>query len=186
MKTTQCYISGLSRFTACAVATLGLGVAASFAAPSVTLSLSGATFGIGKSVSIHSGTGVSAPKLSAAVNYSYKLVGTCHTTGDLDGVIPVGTSLSTLLNAKVRKGTYVNSTGMLPIEVLHRPISSTQTVSTPFGPFTATLSGKIDAGADANGVVFLHIKKFALDPALSADGAVVFESGSKLIISVVP
>ncbi len=180
MKTTSFKPSGIARLTACIVATVGLGVASASAASSVSVSLDGQAFGSGTTLNV-----TSTRKLSPATAYQYKIVGTCHSTGDFAGIIPNGTSIKDLFKRKLRTGTISNPEGTRTFTAINnKPFSITETISTPL-PIDVTLSAIVHAGA-TDGVVFLNITGFAIDPVLPVNGTIVFEPGSKLVISVVP
>lgn len=165
--------------SACIVATLVLGLASAFAKPRVALDLSGKEFGTG--VDLHL---VSTDKLSAATVYEFKIVGTCHSTGDFTGAIPAGTPVKDIFKRGVRKGTFSNPGGTRTFVAINKKFSKTETVPGPI-PTEVTFSAKIKGGA-TNGIVYLDIIKFAIDPDLPVTGTIMFEAGSKLIISVVP
>ena len=160
--------------------TVGLGAASAIAASSVSVSLDGQAFGTGTNLSV-----TSTRKLSPAATYQYKIVGTCHSTGDFTGIIPVGTPIKDLFKKSLRTGTISNSGGTSTFTAIdNKQFSITETISIPL-PVEVTLSAIVQAGA-TNGVVFLNINSFAIAPALPVSGTIVFEPGSKMVISVVP
>ena len=169
----------LTRLGACFIATMGLGLASAFADSSITLDLSGKAFGTG--IDLHL---TSVDKLSSATTYEFKIVGTCHTTGDFKGAIPKGTPIKDVFKRGIRSVTFFNPGGTRTFVAIDKKFSKTVSISNPF-PADVTFSAKIKGGA-TNGFVYLDITNFKIDPEYPVSGTIKFEDGSKLVISVVP
>lgn len=179
MKTPLFNSPSIARTGACFAAALILGMASAFAKPRVALDLSGKEFGTGTDLHL-----TSTDKLSAATAYEFKIVGTCRSTGDFEGAIPAGTPIKDVFKRNLRKGTFSNPGGTRTFVAINKKFSRTETIPGPI-PVDVTFSAKIKGGA-TNGTVYLHIIKFEIDPDLPVTGTIKFESGSKLVISVVP
>lgn len=195
MKTTQSYLSGIFGFGACLVATLGLGITPLIASNSVTVSLAGAHFTNGQSIFLDSGSA----RLDPATAYTFEVVGSCHGTGKhsvMISVAPKSISLKALLNsfkpksAKFLSGTYLNTAGKFPFQAIDKPYS--RVISTSAGPvsFSATFTGGVYGGPVGGpdvGKVYFNITNVSIvPPAPVTIGALEFDPGAKLVITVKP
>lgn len=180
MKTTSIKSTGIARLAACVVAILGLGAASAVAASKVSISLDGQAFGTATNLNV-----TSTRKLSPATVYQFKIVGTCHTTGDYAGIVPVGTPVKDVFKRSLRTGTINNPGGTSTFTVINnKTLSFTETVFIP-SPLDVTLSANVFAGV-TNGVVSLAITDFAINQGFPGSGTIEFEPGSKLVIWVAP
>lgn len=156
------------------------------AAGSATVDLGGATFGNGRDVHLNSG----ADLLPAASSYTYDIGGKLHGTGLLAAILPNGTQLSTLLDtiqagsSAALKGTQLNPSGVLPISLVNRTFSGSFPV-----PGGLSASGKVTlvGRVTATGQIRFHVTKVDFNvPGFPDLGTVVFEPGSKVVVSVPP
>lgn len=151
-----------------------------------TVDLAGATFGKGFDVHLTSG----ATSVPAASSYDYEISGTVHGTGLLSGILPVGTHLSALLerlqagSSSVLEGTQLNPGGTLPTGVVNQTFSGTF----PIGAgLNVTGSMQVVGRLSGSGQIRFHIVNVDFTfPGFSNLGTVVFEPGSKVVVSVKP
>jgi hypothetical protein len=136
-------------------------------------------------------------KLPASRVYDYLLEGTVHGTGDLAPFVPVGTSISELMETfggvVQPSGRVDNPSGRLPFNVVNGNFTRTIDIPSPLGgtiPVATTL--KVNGGILATGNVqfsfLLNAKPIlsglpgVIGELVTPKGTIVFESGSNLAI----
>ena len=177
----------IARFATCVSALLLVFANVSArAAGSATVDLGGATFGKGLDVHLSSG----ATLLPAASSYNYSISGTLHGTGLLSAILPNGTQLGTLLDkiqagsSSALSGTQLNPGGTLPISLVNRTFSGSFPIP---GAFTVSASVTVIGRVTATGQIRFHVTNVDFNvPGVPDLGTVVFEPGSKLVVSVPP
>ena len=180
-------IASFLRLSACLFgACLLLGSPAAQAAGSATVDLNGATFGSGLDVHLNSG----ATYLPPAASYDYVISGAVHGTGLLAALLPNGTQLSSLLDqiqsgsSSVLSGTQLNPNGTIPFTIIDQTFSGSYPVS---AGITATANVHLVGRVSAIGQIRFHITDVEFSvPGFPNLGTVVFEPGSKVVVSVKP
>lgn len=180
-------IASFLRLSACLSGVCFLiGSPAAYAAGSATVDLNGATFGNGLDVHLSSGTTVLPP----AASYDYAISGAVHGTGLLAALLPGGTQLSALLDqiqpgsSSVLSGTQLNVTGTLPFSIINQTFSGSYPIS---AGVNATANVHLIGRVSAIGQIRFHITDVEFSvPGFPDLGTVVFEPGSKVVVSVKP
>lgn len=160
------------------------GLFPAFAVTRATINLAGAEFGHAKAVTLSSAPAT----LDPAPRYYYTLDAKIRGTGLLAALVPAGTSLRTLLeqlqagSGSLLSGFYENPPGTLPFTFIDQSLDNT----IPLGDVaTARIALDIIGDVTAGGVVrFRILNVVATAAGFPITGGIVFESGSKLTISV--
>lgn len=188
--------SGISRILPMIAVSIGLGTAATVAAPQkvVNVNLAGKSFGVvldlfqqpqSKNLKASS----SPKKIILSNSYKYKLSGNIHGTGDLADVVNPGTSLRDFLesldpgSSSLLSGTVNSTNGIL---IKKKTISGSKSL----GFFSVDVSLDVEAKISATGVVGLNITNIKVAaPPFSFEGTIVFDGptattpGSKLTVT---
>ena len=202
MKTKQSYLSGISRFGACVIATLGLSLTSASALTSVSVPLGGKVIGNGLTINATS----ALRRLDKAKAYTYKLVGTVScpdtSTTAMKLLVPEPIKLSTLLNSfqagsgNFLQGTYLNPKGTFPILVFKEVYN--EVIPTDFGNVTVAANFTAGVRGPSNptreGQVYVNVSGVSIVPppfpipvgTLRFDPASPGKPGAKLVISVKP
>jgi hypothetical protein len=179
MKTTLLQPLHATRTAAFLMVALGLGFSAALADDSVVVKLGNKSFGFDSNLHANG-----KKSLATATSYSFHAAGTCHTTGDLAGLIGEGTSIPEIFG-KALKGKFSHDGSPPPFVVFDRRLNVTRSILNPF-PVSVTLSARVKGGVRADGTPYLDITGLTLDPSLPISGTIAFEPGAKLIVSVAP
>lgn len=171
-------LKNATRTAATLMMTLGLGISTALADDSVSVKLSNKSFGTDKDLRAK---GDSSIRL--ATSYTLRPVGTCHTTGDLAGLILEGSSIRDIFG-KALKGKISNPNGTAPFSFV-KSFSVVKTIATPF-PQVVTLTATVTGGLRADRTPYVNFTDFAISPALPISGTIVFEPGAKVILAVDP
>jgi hypothetical protein len=167
-----------TRTAATLMMTLGLGISTALADDSVAVKLSNKSFGSDKDLRANGDS-----PIALATSYTLRPVGSCHSTGDLAGLILNGSSIREIFG-KALKGKVSNPNGTAPFSFV-KTFSIMRTIETPF-PQVVTLSATVTGGLRADRTPYVNITDFAIDPALPLSGTIVFEPGAKVILAVDP
>lgn len=179
-------LASIVRLSACLSTAILLANTSSHAVGVATVDLNGATFG--KGVDVHLSSGATA--VPASASYDYAISGTVHGTGLLSAILPVGTDISVLLeklqvgSSSVLTGTQLNASGRLPAAIVDREFSGTFAIG---GGLNVSGSLRLIGGLARTGQIRFHVINVDFSiPGFTQLGTVVFEPGSKVVVSVKP
>lgn len=198
MKTTHIYSSGIARFGALIVTTLGLSLTGASADTSISIPLGGKLIGNGLTIKVDSGRA----RLDKATAYTYELKGNVScpdaSTTAMKFLVPTPISLRDLLNqfsdngGDFLIGTRRNPGGTFPIKFIKKGIN--ETVPTPLG--NATVTFKFLAGVQGppldptrrnlEGQVYFKLTNVNIvpPPVPVPVGTLKFDPGAELVITV--
>ncbi len=197
MKANQFHTSGIARSGACFIAALCLGVGSALADHSVTVDLSGVRIDNGINFFRNSGTA----RLDPAMSYTYAVTGTCHGTVQnslMMAIAPSKISFRALLNTLKKgsggflSGTCANPSGTFPATLSKHLYTCSAT--SPLGPVSISVNfnggvygGSLTDPASLRGQVYYQITGTSIVPPIPVTiGALVFNPGSKLVVTAVP